>query len=393
MIELVNKKNSVKLENKKVIALDNTLTKEGYAADAKAVGDALSNIEVSGGTEQIQADFSQQDKAAVDYIKNKPCYKKVETSLTSEVIANPQLGITLLYDLNQLYKGYYQYYTLPYLTNTNSPYQMGINCRLYMTSDYYVDTFIQASSGKLLDTVNVKLDINTVQGFYAYYITDLKALSEENKAKFPSIGIYFEATNENNLANLKNIQSVVYSYTRLTKYYMPTDTVYTEDMTSYVDEAITNIELPENTTVNKEKLLDTTIEIPADTPVISVTLPLPDNAGDYDTFDIYIGLSKATNEGFTSTGGMNVKLFDYGLMYFGLPKISGNAQQIVLHTYFKRRIVEAQASSVSFSTNRYTPYRYFEWLPENVSKEKKEFKFDCGTSYSGTITMRIYGYK
>lgn len=49
---------------------DETLTKTDYAADAKAVGDALALK--ADKTEIVQSDWSQTDETATDYIKNKP---------------------------------------------------------------------------------------------------------------------------------------------------------------------------------------------------------------------------------------------------------------------------------------------------------------------------------
>ena len=54
------------------VELDTTLTQEGKAADAKAVGDAIGRI--SGGN----PDWDQNDPTAADYVKNRPFWREVE---------------------------------------------------------------------------------------------------------------------------------------------------------------------------------------------------------------------------------------------------------------------------------------------------------------------------
>jgi hypothetical protein len=53
------------------IELDSTLTQEGIAADAKAVGDAISSISIA------QPDWNQNDVSALDYINNRPFYDSI----------------------------------------------------------------------------------------------------------------------------------------------------------------------------------------------------------------------------------------------------------------------------------------------------------------------------
>lgn len=57
--------------------IDSTLSIEGSAADAKAVGDKLA--EVSGAIENLpQPDWNQNDETAPDYVKNRPFYEETK---------------------------------------------------------------------------------------------------------------------------------------------------------------------------------------------------------------------------------------------------------------------------------------------------------------------------
>ena len=67
------------------IELDKTLTKEGFAADAKAVGDAIANLDIGGNIEQVQVDWDQNDSSQIDYIKNRPFYESVSLIMNSDV--------------------------------------------------------------------------------------------------------------------------------------------------------------------------------------------------------------------------------------------------------------------------------------------------------------------
>lgn len=88
------------------VDVDDTLTKAGYAADAKAAGDAIGRkidapqtaqvgevltveeVDTDGkptkwktaptAAEQVQPDWNQNDETAADYVKNRPFYSKIE---------------------------------------------------------------------------------------------------------------------------------------------------------------------------------------------------------------------------------------------------------------------------------------------------------------------------
>lgn len=72
---------------------DITLTEVGVAADAKAVGDALKNIEVP------QSDWNQNDETAKDYIKNRPFYESDLTTIIEDtnivLEAEGEIGIVM----------------------------------------------------------------------------------------------------------------------------------------------------------------------------------------------------------------------------------------------------------------------------------------------------------
>lgn len=71
-----------KFKNLQIPIVDNTLTQEGAAADAKAVGEALRNVNTS---EQTQANWEQNDETAADFIKNRTHYK---TQIDFTIIEN-----------------------------------------------------------------------------------------------------------------------------------------------------------------------------------------------------------------------------------------------------------------------------------------------------------------
>ena len=150
----------------------------------------------------------------------------------------------------------------------------------------------------------------------------------------------------------------------------------------------------ESTFGNKTLLLDETIDIPADVPVTSISLTMPDNVGDFDFFDIYVTKQKPTNA-FISEGVMNFKLMGQYLVYYGLTKMTANNENILMRVSFQQNTVEFAVSSVSFSTNAFQPKQAWNWIQEPSEAQRKdtEFLFKFGTEYSGSITVRIWGYK
>lgn len=145
---------------------------------------------------------------------------------------------------------------------------------------------------------------------------------------------------------------------------------------------------------NKTLLIDQTVEILADAPVTSISLTMPENVGDFDIFDIYVEKQKPTNE-FTSEGMMNFKLMGQHLVYWGFSKMTASYENILMRVYFQRNIVEFAVSSVGFSSNVFQPKQFWDWIKEPTEAQRKdtEFLFQFGTSYSGSITVKIWGYK
>lgn len=150
----------------------------------------------------------------------------------------------------------------------------------------------------------------------------------------------------------------------------------------------------ESTFGNKTLLMDETIDIPADVPVTSISLTMPDNVGDFDFFDIYVTKQKPTNE-FTSAGVMNFKLMGQFLVYYGFSKMTASYENILMRVSFPRNTVEFAVSSVGLSTNVFQPRQAWNWIQEPSEAQRKdtEFRFQFGTEYSGSITVKIWGYK
>lgn len=145
---------------------------------------------------------------------------------------------------------------------------------------------------------------------------------------------------------------------------------------------------------NKTLLLDETIDIPADVPVTSISLTMPDNVGDFDFFDIYVTKQKPTNA-FISEGVMNFKLMGQHLVYYGLSKMTASYENILMRVSFPRNTVEFAVSSVGFSSNAFQPRQAWNWIrePSEAQRKDTEFLFNFGTEYSGSITVKIWGYK
>lgn len=109
------------------IELDKTLTKEGFAADAKAVGEALKNIDIPEASEQVQANWEQMDESAPDYIKNKTHYD----SLVNITIAEPQ---TVTYGYDEMDGSIWELFGIPEL-DCVSGYEITLGDKIVIIAD------------------------------------------------------------------------------------------------------------------------------------------------------------------------------------------------------------------------------------------------------------------
>lgn len=155
-IEFNNKKSKIQIKNPILYQLDDTLTKQGFGADAKAVGEALKNVEVDltgyatedyvdnsiaemdltdYATKQyvdnsiIQSNQEQQDSTAADYIKNKTHYRTYK----SEFSTDPEdgtliLGIKKLKDMSSYNSTILNTMTIENLFNKKQILVMRLKC-------------------------------------------------------------------------------------------------------------------------------------------------------------------------------------------------------------------------------------------------------------------------
>lgn len=201
---VINAIDEAKADKEEVPSIDPTLTQEGAAADAKAVGEALLQ----------QPDWFQEDVSAIDYIKNRPMISNKVYDIT--IPAGEPGSFVLLYD----FYGAPEYYThfnahnlfVPmwgelqdmepdaFFTNQMSILYVGIDfvtSRGYRDhSGYYPCTRTPGSDVQMLDDKNYTLTLAGTNTVY-YFIFDTTLLNPELQSVLTAEGIYVHITNDN----------------------------------------------------------------------------------------------------------------------------------------------------------------------------------------------------
>lgn len=140
-------------------------------------------------------------------------------------------------------------------------------------------------------------------------------------------------------------------------------------------------------------LLNTTVEIPADSPVTSITLDVPEIAKTCKAFQIFVYLSKPTNE-HTATR-TQVSICRQNLIYWtiGNTSATGGMGYWIIADCIKG-IAYKKASPNSFSANSNTfnceAASGLKNFPPSNSNNK--FVFEMFSPYAGTVNIEVYGY-
>ena len=265
-------KNGIEIKNPILYQLDDTLTKQGFGADAKAVGEALKNVKVDltgyatedyvvnsiaqidltdYATKQyvdnsiIQSDYEQQDSTAADYIKNRTHYRINKSELsTAPEDGTLILGIKKIKDMSSYNNALLDSMRIENLLDkkSNNCYEIKIYRQFLGNIMETSVNFNTNTTSNFEGTKNVKVLLSGAKGGVAlYFIIDRESLSDSSKALFDTNGIYLECTKANQINAIKYVQVKNYLYTAITARYLPTDVLYTsdkEEIYRYIDNAI-----------------------------------------------------------------------------------------------------------------------------------------------------------
>lgn len=195
---------------------------------------ARANIGVTGKADIVQSDWNQNDSTAADYIKNRTHYMAEYPSYSSDVIETPVAGMQLLMDLSSasssLLKALsYENITSDYMKAT---YWFALSGQYYLTSTQnwgVLHSVINywTSRISLMDTKNYVYTVGT--SVTMYIILDTSLLSASDKEKFATKGIYLWIK-EGDAERYRKLRLSCEKITRLEKYYLPTDVIFSSDL-------------------------------------------------------------------------------------------------------------------------------------------------------------------
>lgn len=242
----MNARKSLELSTQPLVfRIDDTLTKEGYGADSKAVGEAIEELKNNSGG--VQADWNETQDVP-SFIKNKTHYENKTSPFYCSKVENLPVGITMLADLSNTH-------ATP-INNNLGHGNIGKPDYAYLLKIPYTATFI--SSGKvmsftymltsqsaavLIDTKNYYVKPQAKGNFVFYVIADATLLTEEYKAKFPNKGVYVEVLEIDSTMTyrLDAIEFKVAQYMPLDRRYIPT-TIARQDALTALEARVAALE-------------------------------------------------------------------------------------------------------------------------------------------------------
>lgn len=219
----------LQLTTPKILRLDETLTKEGYAADAAAVGAAIANMPTA------SPDWFAS-KGEEGYVDNRPMYPKytnIPNKLNVETV-EPNTAYCLLDGSS---------YT-SIMAEMPSSFDNHSQCYLYYDYTIFGTTspqkkHLDANTLKVLDSKNYfyKLGGNVV----LYVVFDVSLLTDELKAQMPKTGVWLVNGAQSSITTIANVEFHEVTFIKLDKVYLPTDIAYKD----YVDAAVSNVDTRE----------------------------------------------------------------------------------------------------------------------------------------------------
>lgn len=229
------------------IQLDAELGKSGFAADSGAVKEYVDNA-INNIPAPVQSDWEQNDPAAADHIKNRPCH--LNTLLNCAVDTPQDGGIYKLWDFRgnaslwsrylskenivkrpnqkleneskvfQRYLIYLGMYMPPVPGYKDEPWLSGVyGCSGLLGSSSYPFVSIGGSNYK------VKITSMTY-----YFVFDVTTLDEENSALFNEFGLYVQPDdNWNNKLPLQGIMQINQVF-QIDSWFIPETVARVEDI-------------------------------------------------------------------------------------------------------------------------------------------------------------------
>ena len=205
LVSVINAIDSTKADRSEVPAVDPTLTIEGAAADAKAVGDIINDLP----SLNIQSDWDQNDENQADYVKNRPI--SIEKFIDIAMPAGEIDSYTLMYDFEGMPEFYEQFNAdnifVPIweeFVDTTNTFTTEQTSALYIgfkfdttygyssASGIYPSVVGKDSSFTKLDDKNFKISL--VDKVIFYFIFDTSLLANDLKEKMSTEGIYAQVT-------------------------------------------------------------------------------------------------------------------------------------------------------------------------------------------------------
>lgn len=184
------------------------------------------------------------DQSYIDmpgFIKNRTHYEYKDEEYSSDILAEPTVGVHLVKDLSSASQYMLSYYTTDSLNNFKGVYYYKVCFEAKLFSKWQnleKNVWWTNNNAKNIDGANSKIDVNSKKGMYMYVITDRSLLSSDDAIKFPKLGVYIDVTNSAVADVMKNISLVQMHVKRLEKRFLPDDAAYLSDVESQIEKAL-----------------------------------------------------------------------------------------------------------------------------------------------------------